>query len=389
MRFLTAGESHGRALTLIVDGLPAGLPVDKPFLDRCLAARQVGFGRSQRMKIEEDQVEILSGVRHGLTLGTPVSLVIWNRDWDNWVSQMSPDLPQQDQTVPPLQVPRPGHADLSGALKFGFNDLRNVLERASARETAARVAAGSLARRLLEEFRIQIASHVVQIGIVKLDLPPGDLAADQISRLTQENDLRCVDSTVADQMRHEIQRAIDAGDSLGGVFEVVAHGLPPGLGSYAHWDRRLDGLLAQAVVSIPGVKAVEFGLGFRQAELPGSAVHDQILYDPGKASFVRATNNAGGLEGGLTNGQPLVLRAVMKPIPTLTRPLQSVHLATKQPAPAHAERSDVCAVPSAGVVAEAMVAWVLSDAFLDKFAGDSLADICRSYEHYLQRLATF
>jgi chorismate synthase len=388
MRFLTAGESHGRALTVIVEGMPAGLAVDKPFLDRHLAARQVGFGRSRRMKIEADEVEILSGIRHGLTLGTPVSLVIRNRDWENWASQMSPESPGEDEAIPsPVQVPRPGHADLSGALKFGFTDIRNALERASARETAARVAAGSLARRLLEEFEVQIAGHVVQVGAVRLDSPPSSLSAEQIAELTQGSDLRCVDSSLAEKMRQEVQSAADAGDSVGGVFEVIADGLPPGLGSYTHWDRRLDGLLAQAVASIPGVKGVEFGLGFQQAALRGSEVHDAIFYNRQTSSFFRTSNNAGGLEGGISNGQPLVIRGIMKPIPTLTRPLQSVHLATKEPSPAHAERSDVCAVPSAAVVAEAMVAWVLAQAFLEKFGGDSLSDVRSSYEHYLRRIA--
>jgi chorismate synthase len=388
MRFLTGGESHGRALTVIVEGLPAGLPVDKSFLDRHLAARQIGFGRGKRMEIERDQAIILSGVRYGLTLGSPVTILIENRDWENWTSQMSPDAPQQSQTSPLVQVPRPGHADLAGSLKYGFDDIRNVLERASARETAARVAAGSLARRLLEEFNIHIASHVLQIGAIKSDLPPGSLLPDQIVQLTQGNDLRCVDTDLAARMRQEIQHAAQDGDSLGGMFEVVAHGVPPGLGSYAHWDLRLDGLLAQAIISIPGVKGVEFGLGFRQAELCGSSVHDEILYDPEKVGFVRATNNAGGLEGGLTNGQPIVIRGVMKPIPTLRRPLRSVNLVTKQQVPAHAERSDVCAVPAAAVVAETMVAWTLADVFLKKFGGDSLADVRSSYEHYLGRLAT-
>jgi len=389
MRFLTAGESHGRALTVIVEGMPAGLAVDKPFLDRHLAARQVGFGRSRRMKIEADEVEILSGIRHGLTLGTPVSLVIRNRDWENWASQMSPESPGEEEAIPsPVQVPRPGHADLSGALKFGFTDIRNALERASARETAARVAAGSLARRLLQEFEVQIAGHVVQIGTVRLDSPPSSLSAKQIAELTQGSDLRCVDSSLAEKMRQEVQSAADAGDSVGGVFEVIADGLPPGLGSYTHWDRRLDGLLAQAVASIPGVKGVEFGLGFQQAALRGSEVHDAIFYNRQTSSFFRTSNNAGGLEGGISNGQPLVIRGIMKPIPTLTRPLQSVHLATKEPSPAHAERSDVCAVPSAAVVAEAMVAWVLAQAFLEKFGGDSLSDVRSSYEHYLRRIAT-
>jgi len=390
MRFLTAGESHGPALTVIVEGLPAGLPVEKSFLNRHLARRQLGYGRGARMRIENDQVEILSGLRLGFTLGSPISLLIRNRDWENWATEMSPEPLAHGQPAPtPVELPRPGHADLPGALKFGFKDIRNVLERASARETAARVAAGSLACRLLEEFEIRVASHVVQVGTVKLDSPPGRFSPPEIARLAERNNLRCVDPAIARKMRTEIQRAKDAGDSLGGVFEVVASGLPPGLGSYTQWDRRLDGLLAQAILSIPAVKGVEFGLGFRQAELPGSQVHDEILYDPVTASFSRPTNNAGGLEGGITNGQPLVLRAVMKPIPTLTRPLQSVHLATKQPAPAPAERSDVCALPAAAVVAEAMVAWVLADAFLAKFGGDSLPDLRSSYDHYLTRLAAF
>lgn len=387
MRFLTAGESHGRALTLIVEGFPAGVPLDRSFINQHLALRQWGFGRSQRMSIEKDEVEILSGIRHGLTLGTPIALLIWNRDWGNWGSQMSPEAPRQDEVFASLQVPRPGHADLSGALKFGFNDLRNVLERASARETAARVAAGSLGRRLLEEFGVRVASHVVRIGSVALDLPPGELPPERIAALAQRSSVRCVDPSTTRRMRQQIERARRSGDSLGGVFEVVASGLVPGLGSYTHWDTRLDGLLAQAAMSIPGVKAVEFGLGFRQAELRGSAVHDEIIYDSDRGALHRVSNNAGGLEGGVTNGQPIVLRCAMKPIPTLTRPLRSVNLVTKEPAPAHAERSDVCAVPSAAVVAEAMVAWTLADAFLGKFAGDCLADIRDSFEHYLQRLA--
>jgi len=369
LRFLTAGESHGPALTVVIEGLPSGLGVDRTALDADLRRRQGGYGRGQRMKIESDAVEILGGVRHGRTLGSPVTLLIRNRDFDNWRDIMSPDpQPAEAKARKALKHPRPGHADLAGALKFLKDDLREVLERASARETAARVAAGALAKSLLGASGIEIRSHVIRIGAAVVEgsaQPWGDLGA------IEESPVRCADARVAEAMIAEIDAAKKVGDSVGGEFEVVARGLPPGLGSFTQWDRRLDGRVAQALMSIPAVKAVSVGGGFEAGMTPGSRFHDEILYEDG-AGVVRPTNRAGGLEGGVTNGEELRARAVVKPIPTLMRPLRSIDMRSKEPRTASVERSDTCVVPAAGVVGEAMIALVLADAMLEKFGGDSL-----------------
>jgi chorismate synthase len=371
LRFLTAGESHGPTLTVIVEGLPAGLPLDRTAIDSDLKRRQGGYGRGGRMKIEADQIEILSGVRHGLTLGSPITLVIRNRDFENWKDVMSPD-PQPDtaRARRALKHPRPGHADLAGALKFLTDDLRNVVERASARETAARVAAGGLARALLTESGIQVRSHVVSIG--EACVAPTSVAWEALAEI-EASPVRCSSADVAGKMIAAIDAAKHAGDTLGGEFEVVVRGLPPGVGSFAQWDRRLDGRLAQALMSIPAVKAVSLGAGFEAGATPGARFHDEILFDDAQGLH-RGSNRAGGLEGGITNGEELRARAVVKPIPTLLTPLRSIDLRTKEPQAASVERSDTCVVPAAGVVGEAMLALVLADALIEKFGGDSLVE---------------
>jgi chorismate synthase len=377
LRFLTAGESHGPALTVIVEGLPAGVPVERETIDADLRRRQGGYGRGGRMKIESDSVEILSGVRHGRTLGSPVSLLVRNRDHENWKDVMSPD-PQPDAARERrrLHYPRPGHADLAGALKYGTDDLRNVLERASARETTARVAAGALARALLGPAGVDVRSHVVRIG--SASLPPGDAAWEKLDSV-EDSPVRCVDAGTADAMVAEIDRAKKDGDSVGGVVEVIARGVPAGLGSFGHWDRKLDGRIAQALMSIHAVKAVAIGGGFASGETRGSAFHDEIVWDE-RTGITRPTNRAGGLEGGVTNGQEIRAQAVVKPIPTLLIALRSVDLATKEPRKASVERSDTCVVPAAGVVAEAMLALVLADALLEKAGGDSLDEVLAHLE---------
>jgi chorismate synthase len=386
-RFLTAGESHGQALTAVIDGVPAGLALAEADIDADLARRQRGYGRGGRMKIERDRVRILSGVRWGYTLGSPVTLQILNRDWENWKDAMALEPPPPGAPHREVTRPRPGHADLAGAMKYGHRDIRNVLERSSARETTARVAVAGVARKLLAEFEIRVLSHVTEIGGVRVpdDL---DLTWDEIARRAEASEVRCADPATEAAMIAAIDEARAKGDTLGGVVEVVALGCPVGLGSYVQWDRRLDGRLAQALCSIQAIKGCEFGLGFEAARRPGSAVHDEILFDPG-AGFRRASNNAGGLEGGVTNGQPVVVRAAMKPLSTLRTPLRSVDLATKEAVEAVVERSDVCAVPAAGVVAEAMVAIVLADALLEKFGGDSVEEIRRNYTAYQESLKSW
>ena len=377
LRFLTAGESHGPALTVVVEGLPAGVPVEREAIDADLRRRQGGYGRGGRMQIEADAVEILSGVRHGRTLGSPVALVVRNRDHANWADVMSPD-PQPDAARERrrLRHPRPGHADLAGALKYGTSDLRNVVERASARETTARVAAGALARALLREAGAEVRSHVVRVG--EASLPAGPVAWEALDRV-EESPVRCVDPGAAEAMVAVIDRARRDGDSVGGTVEVIARGVPAGLGSFAQWDRRLDGRIAQALMSIPAVKAVGIGEGFAGGETRGSAFHDEILWEPA-AGLHRPTNRAGGLEGGVTNGEEIRARAVVKPIPTLLIALRSVDLATGDPQKASVERSDTCVVPAAGVVAEAMLALVLADALLEKTGGDSLEEVLAHLE---------
>ena len=370
LRFLTAGESHGPCLTAIVEGLPAGLVVDVEAINRDLARRQGGYGRGGRMNIERDRVEILGGVIAGQTTGAPAALRIENRDWANWRDRWAAG------DLPTLTVPRPGHADYAGMVKYGLDDARPVLERASARETAARVAVGALAKQLLAAFDIVIGSYVVEIGGVVAtmpDLPPAGLWA-----LAEASDVHCPDEDAAARMRAAIDVARQAGDSLGGVFIVVATGVPVGLGSYVHWEQRLDARLAAAVTSIPAIKGVEIGPAFENARRPGTQVHDEFRIPNPKSQIlnvVRTSNRAGGIEGGMSNGQPIVVRAAMKPIPTTITPLRSVDLATGEPAKTQYQRSDVCAVPAASVVGEAMVAWVLADAMLEKFGGDSLAEM--------------
>ena len=372
LRFLTAGESHGPGLTVVVDGLPAGLGIDRAVIDGDLRRRQGGYGRGGRMKIETDTADITAGVRHGLTLGSPVSLSIKNRDHESWKDVMSPD-PQPDEARArrALKYPRPGHADLAGALKYLTSDLRNVLERASARETTARVAAGALARLLLRACGVEVRSHVLRIaGAAVAD---GALPWEALDGV-EESPVRCGDAAAGTAMMAAIDEAKKAGDSLGGVFEVVVRGLPPGLGSFAQWDRRLDGRLAQAVMSIHSVKAVAVGAGFAAGTTPGSAFHDEILFDDAHGLH-RGSNHAGGLEGGVTNGEEVRVQGVAKPIPTLVTPLRSLDLRSKEPQSASFERSDTCVVPAAGVVGEAMVAWVLADALMEKLGGDSMTEV--------------
>lgn len=382
LRYLTAGESHGPALTTIVEGLPAGLAVDAAYIDAHLARRQQGYGRGKRMDIEQDRVRILSGVRGGRTLGSPVCLQIENRDWENWAEIMDPGTAARtDERV--VTRPRPGHADLAGVQKYGHRDVRNVLERASARETAARVAAGTLARRLLEELGVEILGLVVRIGKVEAEIP--DLPPDALRERLAASRVMCPDAVASLRMVEQIDRIRDEGDSLGGVFEIRAYGVPPGLGSYVQWDRRLDGRLAGALMSIQAIKGVEVGLGFRGAAQPGSAVQDEIFPGP-EGGVYRKTNRAGGIEGGVTNGEPVVIRAAMKPIPTLRRALQSVDLGTGAPSAAAFERSDICAVPAACVIGEAVTAFELARACLEKFGGDSLTELLDNHRRYRERI---
>lgn len=382
LRYLTAGESHGPALTAIVEGLPAGLPLTTDYINTQLARRQGGYGRGGRMKIENDTARLLSGVRGGITLGSPVSMLIENKDWANWSAMMSPEAGAKlDEKL--VSRPRPGHADLAGALKYQHGDIRNVLERSSARETAARVAVGSLARRLIDELGIKIVGQVLQIG--DLTASVDDIGPAELQVRLQGSKLLCADSTVEPFMVKLIDRARASGDTLGGIFEIRVSGVPAGLGSYVQWDRKLDGRLAAALMSIQAVKGVEVGQGFPAASRFGSQVQDEIFYEKNRG-FYRNTNHAGGIEGGVTNGETLVVRAAMKPIPTLNQPLCSVDLATKKPAPASIERSDTCAVPAACVIGEAVMAWELAQACLEKFGGDSLAELKSNWERYLSYL---
>jgi len=384
-RFTTAGESHGPALVAIVEGLPAGLPIDVEQINHELWRRQQGYGRGARMKIEQDRVEIMSGLRHGLTLGSPLALLIENKDWENWNAIMAAEpteiAPEKSRRV---KRPRPGHADLAGGLKYDTRDLRNVLERASARETAARVACGALARQLLESFGVQIRSHVIQLG--GLPEKPLELTFEQIAAIPEDAPLNCADAGAQQQMMELIDEKKAAGDTLGGIFEVVARGVTPGLGSHTSWDQKLDGRLAQAIVSIHAVKAVAIGAGLEASSLPGSEVHDEISYNDETKEFIRDTNRAGGLEGGVTNGEEIRVRGHLKPISTLRRALRSVDIDTKQEERAAFERSDITVVPAAGVIGEAMVALVLAQAMREKFGGDSLGEMKRNFDGYREQL---
>ncbi len=401
LSFQTAGESHGKCLTAILTGIPAGLQLLAEDIDRDLRRRQHGYGRGGRMKIESDRVEITAGVRNGVTLGSPISLTIRNRDWENWQKVMSPN-PDAVTDVATVTRPRPGHADLAGGIKYNHKDLRNVLERASARETAAKVAVGAVAKRLLKEFGISIISFVVEIGGIRASLLSqgsggGTEAAATMSRQSSVatdnamidsnfdgSPLRCPDAEAEQEMMKAIDEAKENGDTLGGVAQIVASGIPVGLGSHIQWDRRLDARLAGAVMGIPAIKGIEFGLGFDVARRPGSQIHDEIKYDEKERRFDRTTNNAGGIEGGISNGEPIVIRAAMKPIPSLRKPLQSVDFISKKPFEATKERADVCAVPAAGVVAEAATAIELANAMIEKFGGDSLNEMRRNYEGYME-----
>jgi chorismate synthase len=384
-RFTTAGESHGRALVAIVEGLPAGLPIDVEQINHELWRRQQGYGRGARMKIEQDRVEIMSGLRHGLALGSPLALLIENKDWENWNAVMAAEptdlAPEKSRRV---KRTRPGHADLAGGLKYDARDLRNVLERASARETAARVACGALAKQLLDSFGVQIRSHVIQLGGVPEK--PLELKFEQIAAIPEDAPLNCADSAAQQQMMELIDQKKVAGDTLGGIFEVVARGVTPGLGSHTSWDQKLDGRLAQAIVSIHAVKAVAIGAGLEASSLPGSEVHDEISYNDETKEFIRDTNRAGGLEGGVTNGEEIRVRGHLKPISTLRRALRSVDIDTKQEERAAFERSDITVVPAAGVIGEAMVALVLAEAMREKFGGDSLGEMKRNFEGYREQL---
>ncbi len=389
LRFYTAGESHGQALLAFLSGLPAGLRVEMGVINHELHRRQLGYGRGGRQKIEKDTAEIFAGVRHGQTIGAPIALRIENRDWANWEKILPVEASEAAETKSrKLTAPRPGHADLAGSQKFHFHDARYVLERASARETAARVAAGAFAKQLLNEFALEIASHTIQVGHVRLERAANweeirDICKDLASPL------RCVDAAVQEKMKAEVDAALKAGDTVGGVFEVVAHNVPVGLGSHAQWDEKLDGKLAQALMSVQAVKAVEIGSGILAAGSYGSEVQDEISYDQAARRFRRSSNRAGGLEGGITNGEDLVIRGYLKPISTLRKALGTADMVTKEPVQAAYERSDWCVVPAGGVAGEAMVALVLADAFLQKFGGDSLAETRRNFESYGRQIDEF
>jgi chorismate synthase len=391
IRFSTAGESHGEALVALVSGLPAGVPVDLDFVNRELWRRQQGYGRGGRMKIETDKAHVLSGVRHGKTIGSPIAIQIVNRDWKNWEEKL-PVTVGDAAKHQPVESPRPGHADLAGALKYNFPDARYVLERASARESTARVAAGAFAKLLLRHLGIEVLSHVIRVGRVQLERP-ADWA--EIAALASRDEilLACVDAETESRMKEEVEEVARTGDTVGGVFEVVVHGAPAGLGTYANWDERLDGLLAWAVMSLQAVKAVEIGRGVTAAESFGSQVHDAIHYaqqDIGRPTrFTREQNNAGGIEGGVSNGEDIVVRGYLKPISTLRRPLESVRFDTREATSASYERSDICVVPAAGVAAEAMVALVIARLAQEKFGGDSAVEMKRNFQGYIEQIRSY
>ncbi len=398
LRFLTAGESHGKALTGIIEKIPSGLPLSAGDIDKELKRRQLGYGRGGRMKIEQDRAQILSGVRWGKTLGSPIALLIENRDWKNWQEGMSPESTHEG-CIEPVTRPRPGHADLSGALKYNHKDIRNILERSSARETAMKVALGAIAKKFLSVFSMHVGSYVTQIGSIRVadellkQFRDSFAVQDSLEKIDAST-VRCPDDEAAHAMIAVIDKAAQNGDSVGGRFEVLATGVPPGLGSHIQWDRRLDGILSHALMGIQAVKGVEIGDGFAYSDKFGSEVMDEIFYDrslseTGGSPFFRRANHAGGIEGGITNGMPVVIKAVMKPIPTLKKPLRSVDIISKEPFEAAYERSDTCAVPAAAVICEAMTALVLADALLVKFGGDSLDETKRNYDKYIDYLGKF
>lgn len=397
LRYFTAGESHGPCLTVIIDGVPAGFPVDLSKVNHDLWRRQQGYGRGGRMLIEKDEVQVRSGIRWGETLGSPVALGIENRDWKNWTKKMSPAPEDRDDKIA-VTKPRPGHADLAGVLKYDRSDIRDILERASARDTVSRTAVGSFCKQLLAPFGIRVMGYIRSIGNVTADLD--GLSYEEAFFRSEESAVRTADSEAEAKMIALIEECKKEGNTLGGIFEVVALGLPPGLGAHTQWDRKLDGRLAQALMSIQAIKGVEIGLGFEMARRRGSEVHDEIFFDPNRmvtegtprivpTGFYRGSNNSGGTEGGMTNGAPLVVRVAMKPISTLMSPLQSVELRSKQSADASVERSDVCAAPAAAVVGESVVAFELADAFFEKFGGDSLREIKHNYEGYLEQIKSY
>ncbi len=397
LRYFTAGESHGPGLTMIIDGVPAGFPIDVAKINHDLWRRQQGYGRGGRMLIEKDEVQIRSGIRWGETLGSPVALGIENRDWKNWTKKMSAAPADRDEKIA-VTKPRPGHADLTGVLKYGRSDIRDILERASARDTVSRTAVGSFAKQLLAPFGIRVMGYIRSIGNVAANLD--GLSYEETDARAEDSPVRTADPEAEEKMIALIEECKKEGNTLGGIFEVVTLGLPPGLGTHTQWDRKLDGRLAQALMSIQAIKGVEIGLGFEMARRRGSQVHDEIFFDPSKmvtegtprivpTGFYRGSNNSGGTEGGMSNGAPLVARVAMKPISTLMSPLQSVDLRTKQAADASVERSDVCAAPAAAVVGESVVAFELANAFLEKFGGDSLREITRNYESYLEQIKNY
>ncbi len=385
LRFLTAGESHGKGLIGIIEGMPSGLTISKEFINDELRRRQQGYGRGGRMKIESDEVEFLSGIRWGKTLGSPITLFIKNRDWQNWEKAMNDD-PAFDASIPPVTKPRPGHADLPGIIKYNHSDIRNVLERSSARETAMRVAIGALAKQFLKEFNIYIGSFVIKIGSAGLDVNTFKLNEKELiklSKMADSSSVRCPFSDIEKEMIKVIDKAIKTGDSVGGGFLVFATDVPIGLGSYVHWDRKLDGIIAGAMMSIQAIKAVEIGDGVKLGNEFGSKLMDEIFY---KKKFFRKTNHMGGIEGGMSNGMPIIVKATMKPIPTLRKPLESVDIFTKEAVEATYERSDICAVPAASIIGESVLAWCIAQAFLEKFGGDSVTEIKASYDFYQNKL---
>lgn len=388
MRFLTAGESHGPELTAIIEGLPAGLPLRQEDINKELARRQAGYGRGGRMKIEKDQVRITSGVRHGYTLGSPVTMVVENKDWKNWQTVMAVEpVEEKDRALRRVSKPRPGHADLAGGMKYGHRDLRNVLERSSARETTIRVAIGAVCKLLLSELGVDIAGHVLKIGGLEAQIEEG-LSVTEIKERSEASEVRMADSSVEAEAKKLIDETKKAGDTIGGIVEVLVSNVPSGLGSYVQWDKKLDAKIAQAVMSINAFKGVQFGLGFQMADLPGSKVMDEILWDKDRG-FTRRSNNLGGFEGGMTNGETILVQGVMKPIPTLYKPLQSVDIDTKEAYKASVERSDSTAVPAASVICESVVAAEIANAFLDKFSADTLEELKQAVQDYRTRLLNY